>query len=426
LKVNRGIAAIGGNVMKRSALRLSIGLVFGVLGAIAGTAAQAEPVTLKVWSIDGSNGPGIADTFSKEWNEQNPDIQIDYRILPFDEMVNETLRAFTIGQAPDIVSFDNPDFPLFSSRGAMLDLTDRIAGSDVINADVYFPGPLNSVTWDGRIFGVPKYTNTIALYYNKDMFQAAGIAKPPETWTELAEDAKILTDKANNVYGVTWSARAGEEGTFQFLPLIQMSGGTYKHVNTDGAVAALNLLKGLIDNGYASHDVLSLGQSDSTATFNSGNAAMAISGDWEINRMLKDAKFDWGLVLLPTLEKGGTRSSALGGYDWGIMSTTKHPDEAFKVLEFFVQQDPRLVVEFGRVAPRTNVAIPETGIVAKDAALKTFQEQLNTAQPRGPDPQWQKISKAIYDAIQSALTGQTSAKDALDQAQATIDGILKG
>ena len=58
--------------------------------------------------------------------------------------------------------------------------------------------------------------------------------------------------------------------------------------------------------------------------------------------------------------------------------------------------------------------------------MAVSKEQLKYAQPRGPHPEWQKISKAIYDAMQSALTGQMSSKDALDQAQATIDGILKG
>ena len=106
------------------------------------------------------------------------------------------------------------------------------------------------------------------------------------------------------------------------------------------------------------------------------------------------------------------------------MSTTEHPDEAFRVLEYFVNQDTRLVEEFGRVPARTDLGIPVTGIDAKDAALATFQVQMETAQPRGPHPEWQKISKPIYDAIQSALTGQMSARDALDQAQAAIEGVL--
>lgn len=401
------------------------GFVLGGLAMTTSALAQEASVTINIWSVDGANGrAGIADTYSAEFDALNDDIDIEYRIVPFDELVSETLRAFAIGQAPDIINFDNPDFPLFSSRGAMLDITDRVENSDVINADRYFAGPLNSVMWDGRIFGVPKYANTIALYYNKDMFNAAGIDNPPETFTELAEFAAKLSDPANNVYGLTWSARAGEEGTFQFLPIIQMSGGSFTNVNTDGAIETLNLLKGLIDDGYASQDVLSMGQWDSTGTFNSGNAAMAISGDWEINRMLDSTDLDWGLALLPTIEKGGTRSSALGGYNWGIMSSTEHPDEAFRVLEYFANQDSRLVEEFGRVPARTDLAIPSTGIDAKDAALATFQEQMEFAQPRGPHPEWQKISKPIYDAIQSALTGQMSAKDALDQAQAAIEGVI--
>lgn len=407
--------------MKLNTFGLAAGIALGALLAAGPAMAQ---VTLKIWSIDGVDRVGIADTFSKEFDEQNEDIVVEYRAIPFDDLVNETLRAFATGNAPDIVSFDNPDFAMFSARGAMLDITDRIANSQVIKADNYFAGPLNSVSWDGKYFGIPKYTDTIGVFYNKELFAKAGITEPPKTWEQLAEYAEKLTDPANNVYGVTFSARAGEEGTFQFLPLIQMSGGSYKDVNTEGAASALDLWKKIIDNGWASRDVLSLGQWDSTGTFNSGNAAMAISGPWEVNRMLEDAKFDWGVALLPTLTEGGERSSALGGFDWGIMSTTKHPDEAFRALEYFASQDNRIFEEFGSIPARSDIPLPPSGSELKDAALKVFQEQLQYAQPRGPHPEWQKISKAIYDAMQQALTGQMSAKDALDQAQATIKGIV--
>lgn len=406
--------------MKLKHLGLMAGIALGAMGMAAPAMAQ---VTLKIWSIDGNDRVGIADTFSKEFDEANEDIVVEYRIIPFDDLVNETLRAFATGNAPDIVSFDNPDFALFSSRGAMLDITDRVAASDVIKVENYFEGPLNSVTWDGKLFGIPKYTDTIGVFYNKDLFAKAGITEPPKTWAEFVEYAEKLTDPANNVYGATFSARAGEEGTFQFLPIIQMAGGGYDNVNTEGAAQVLDLWKKMVDNGWASKDVLSLGQWDSTGTFNSGNAAMAISGPWEVDRMVEDAKFDWGVALLPTIEEGGERSSALGGFDWGIMSTTKHPDEAFRALEYFAAQDHRIFEEFGNIPARSDIPLPETGVALKDAALKVFQEQLQYAQPRGPHPDWQKISKAIYDAMQAALTGQMSSQDALDQAQATIKGI---
>ena len=402
-----------------------LGLMAGVaLGALSLASPAMAQVTLKIWSIDGVDRPGIADTYSKEFDEANEDIVVEYRGIPFDDLVNETLRAFATGNAPDIVSFDNPDFALFSSRGAMLDITDRVAKSTDIKAENYFEGPLNSVTWDGKLYGIPKYTDTIGVFYNKDLFAKAGLTDAPKTWAELTDYAEKLTDPAAKVYGATFSARAGEEGTFQFLPIIQMSGGGYDNVSTAGAAEVLDLWKKMVDNGWASKDVLSLGQWDSTGTFNSGNAAMAISGPWEIDRMIEDAKFDWGVALLPTITEGGDRSSALGGFDWGIMSTTKHPDEAFRALEYFAAQDHRIFEEFGNIPARSDIALPVTGDAHKDAALKVFQEQLQFAKPRGPHPEWQKISKAIYDAMQAALTGQMSAKDALDQAQATIKGIV--
>jgi len=406
--------------MKLTHLGLMAGIALGAMGMAAPAFAQ---VTLKIWSIDGVDRPGIADTYSKEFDEANDDIVVEYRGIPFDDLVNETLRAFATGNAPDIVSFDNPDFALFSSRGAMLDITDRVAASSSIKTENYFEGPLNSVTWDGKLYGIPKYTDTIGVFYNKDLFAKAGITEPPKTWAEFADYAEKLTDPASNVYGATFSARAGEEGTFQFLPIIQMSGGGYDHVDTDGAAEVLDLWKKMVDNGWASKDVLSLGQWDSTGTFNSGNAAMAVSGPWEIDRMVEDAKFDWGVTLLPTITEGGERSSALGGFDWGIMANTQHPDEAFRALEYFADQDHRIFEEFGNIPARGDLELPVTGVALKDDALKVFQEQLKYAQPRGPHPEWQKISKAIYDAMQQTLTGQVSATDALAQAQATIKGI---
>lgn len=163
---------------------------YAILGALAlagvslfGLSAKAEDVTLTLWSLDKDTQP--APNLVKEFNAQNNGIKIEYRLIQFDDVVTEAMRAYATGQAPDIIAVDNPEHALFSSRGAFLDLTDMIAKSTVIKPENYFPGPLKSVEWDGKYFGVPKATNTIALYYNKDMFKAKGLdpAKPPQTGT---------------------------------------------------------------------------------------------------------------------------------------------------------------------------------------------------------------------------------------------------
>ncbi|BCH56434.1 ABC transporter substrate-binding protein [Agrobacterium vitis] len=386
--------------------------------------ASAADVTLNLWSLDKDIQP--APNLVKQFNALNNGIKIEYRLLQFDDVVTEAMRAYSTGQAPDIIAVDNPEHALFASRGAFLDLTDMIAKSDVIKPQNYFPGPLASVTWKDRYFGVPKATNTIALYYNRDMFKAKGLdpLKPPQTWDELLAAARKLNDPAKNVYGLAFSAKASEEGTFQFLPWAQMGGGGYDHINAPGAVKALETWKTIMTEKLASPDTLTRGQWDSTGTFNSGNAAMSISGPWELDRMLKEAKFDWGVALLPVPSPGAERSSGMGDFNWAIFSSTKHPAEAFKALEFFASQDKDMFKNFGQLPARSDIAIPPSGSPLKDAALQVFLEQMKYAKPRGPHPAWPKISKAIQDAIQAALTGQMTPKDALDQAQKKIKAAL--
>lgn len=344
--------------------------------SVSGPPASAEDVTISVWSLDRDIQP--APNLIKDFNALNTGIKVEYRQIQFDDVVSEAMRAFSTGQAPDIIAVDNPEHALFASRGAFLDLTDLIAKSEVVKVENYFPGPLASTMWDGKNYGIPKATNTIALYYNKDMFRAKGLDpdKPPQTWDELVEAARKLTDPSANVYGLAFSAKANEEGTFQFLPWAQMAGASYENINADGAVKALDTWKLIIDEKLASPDTLTRGQWDSTGTFNSGNAAMAISGPWELDRMIAEAKFDWGVALLPVPQEGAERSSAMGDFNWAIFASTQHPQEAFKVLEYFVSQDNRMFKDFGQLPARSDIAIPETGEPKKDAALKVFVEQL--------------------------------------------------
>jgi multiple sugar transport system substrate-binding protein len=391
--------------------------------ALLTSTAMAQDVTLTLWT---ESATGAEATFANEFTEMDNGITIDIREVRFDDIVTETLRAFATRTNPDIISIDNPDHAAFAARGAFLDLTDLAAASDQIDMDNYFPGPRSSLTWEDGVYGIPRASNTIALYYNKDLFEAAGLDpdNPPSTWDELYEAANALTDPDNDVYGIAFSAKASEEGTFQFLPWLQMTGGSFEQVNGDGAADALAFWKRLLDEGLTSPDTLTRGQWDSTGTFNGGNAAMVISGPWELNRMAADAAFEWGVTLLPVREEGGPRASALGDFNLAIFANTEHPEEAFAFLEYFDSQMDRLWPEFTRMPPRPDVPLAPTGDPRIDEAAGVFTEQLQYAANRGPHPEWPRISRAIQDAIQSSLTGQKEPQEALDDAQSVIDGIL--
>lgn len=392
-----------------------------VLALSCGSAAAQ--VTLTLWT-ESANAP--ESVFAQEFSAMDNGITIDIREIRFDDLVTDTLRAVATRTNPDLIAIDNPDHAAFASRGAFLDLSDRLAASEVIDIDRVFDGPRSSLSWDGGIYGIPRASNTIALYYNKDLFRAAGLDPdaPPQTWDELLAAARTLTDPANDVYGIAFSARASEEGTFQFLPWVQMAGGSFDNINAPGVADALVLWKTFLDEGLASPDTLTRGQWDSTGTFNGGNAAMVISGPWELGRMAADAQFDWGVTLLPVKEEGGPRASALGDFNLAVFANTEHPDAAFAFLEYYVSQIDRVWPEFTRLPSMEGVALAPTGNERIDAAAQVFTEQLGYARNRGPHPEWPRISKAIQDAFQSVLTGQAEPQAALDRARAEIDAIL--
>jgi multiple sugar transport system substrate-binding protein len=382
-------------------------------------AAHAE-TTLDLWTID---EPGEYHyVMAEEFQKLHPDIKINVRTVQFKDMVNDLARGIATNDAPDITYIDNPEVALFASRKLLLDLKPYIEKSQSVKEADIFPGPLSSVTWEGGIYGIPRGANTIALYYNADMYKAAGLDpdNPPKTWDELYDAAKKLTDPSKNVYGLAFSAVGSEEGTFQFLPWLQMTGGDYNNVNTEGGVKALEFWKKLLDEKLASPDTLIRGQYDSTATFNAGNAAMSISGPWELPRMSKEAKFDYRAAVLPAPSTDAKRASALGEGDNVILANTDNPDEAFMFLEYMYQQMPRVWNEFGYL-PASSVKVENPN---NAPIFEVFEESMKYARNRGPHPEWPKISKAIQTAIQTTLTGQATAQDALATAQGQIDGVL--
>lgn len=384
-------------------------------------AAAADPVELDLWTID---DPGEYHyVLAEEYMAQNPDVIINVRTVQFRDMVNDLARGMATGDAPDITYIDNPEVALFASRGLLLDLTPHIEASEIVNAEDIYPGPLSSVSYEGGIYGLPRGANTIALYYNADMYREAGLDpdSPPATWAELYDAAKALTKPEENVYGLAFSAVATEEGTFQFLPWLQMTGGNYDNVTTEGAAEALTLWKSFIDEGIASPDTLIRGQWDSTGTFNAGSAAMSISGPWELPRMSAEADFEFRAAMLPVPSEGAERASALGEGDNVILANTDNPDEAFAFLEFLYAQMPRVWNEFGYLpAAAVEVTDPKYPEI-----YGVFEESMKYARNRGPHAEWPKISQAIQGAIQASLTGQADPAAALEQAQSRIDRVLK-
>lgn len=404
-------------MLRHAVLALAGSVCLSLTPALAQTKTVTlwHPFTLETDMIYG----GI-----KSFNESQTEYKIDARIVPGPQIATELIKAIATGSVPDLVTLDNPVVASFSAQGTLTDLTDRVAKSTFVKPDLYFEGPWASGLWKGKIYGVPRDANTLALCYNADMFKAKGLdpASPPKTWSELASAAEKLKDPGKNVYGFGFSAVQGEEGVFQWLPFLHQAGGSVSKVNTPEAAEALKFWADMVKNGTASRDVINQRQYEVTNTFIAGNTAMVMCGPWELPRLQTDAKFDWKLAVLPVKDGKNINASALGGYDWVVPKGAAAVDGAFKFIEFM--SNPKILNEgwaTGRLAPRNDVVVQNP---LWPQAYAIYRQQLQSARARGPHPQWPDISKAIQTAMQEALTGTKPADAALAEAAKKIEPIL--
>ena len=404
-------------MVKRNSIIIFVLCLSLLVFAIPATAQT----TLEVWHYFAEGTNAVRWSIEK-FNEEHEDIQLEHRYVPFDDLKRELTRAVTVETEPDIVFIDNPDHVQYASMGVLADITEYV--EEWGKADLYFDGPWNSVTYQDRVYGIPQNSNTILLFYNKDMIEEAGLEGPPETWSELRHYAEVLTNPDENVRGFSICARRAEDGVFQFLPFVQMGGADITSMGSQGAIDALTLWSDLYQEGWMVPESLNQDQSEAMTHFAGENAAMAMTGPWDLG-LVEDVDFNWDVTLLPYKEDVGIRSSALGGENFAIMANSDHIEEAWEYIKWTQRRDfvEEMYIEGDRMPSRSDVA-EESDYWAQDPVLGAFLEQLEYAQARGPHPRWPELSDVVQIAMHEAMTGQKTPEEALNDAAAEIQEIL--
>ncbi|MFF2088922.1 extracellular solute-binding protein [Paenibacillus sp. NPDC058174] len=377
----------------------------------------SEPKKLTLWFyFEGKAQFDIVKSLTDGFTAKNPNITVDPVYIPFADFKKRLSVGLTASELPDIVIIDNPDHAAYAAMGLFADITEQL--KDWPEKDQFFEGPWKSASYDGKQYGIPLGSNNLALYYNEQMLQDAGVT-PPQTWDELREAAKKLTK--DGVKGLGVSAPQNEEGTFQFLPWLLSTGATFDQISTDG-VRAFSLLSDLIKDGSMSKEVINWTQSDVMKQFAAGKLAMMINGPWQIPDIEKTAPdLKYGLALVPKDKKF---ASVLGGENLGVVNGKNIP-EAVEFIKYVASPEVSkdFAQKFGYFPARKDVA--SDPYWTDNDKLKVFAQNMEYAQPRGPHPKWPEISNAISEALGKVLTLYSEPEAAAQEAQAKIDGVLQ-
>src|SRR5689334_10709751 len=221
------------------------------------------------------------------------------------DLTNKALLAAQQGNSPDVLIVDNPVVSTLAEAG-VLTTTDEVK----VDTSAVAPNLLAAGQLDGKTYGIPIGANTLALYYNKKVLDAAKV--DPATvkdWASLT--AALEKVKAAGKKGITFSAIGTEEGSFQFLPWFWGSGAALTQLDSAQGVAALDLWTGWLKKGYAPNSVLNNTQTTSWQEFASGNFAFSENGTWQLANA-KKAGFEYGIVAVPGIS-GGTAAAPTGG-----------------------------------------------------------------------------------------------------------------
>jgi multiple sugar transport system substrate-binding protein len=329
------------------------------------------------------------------------------------DLTNKALLAAQQGNSPDVLIVDNPVVSTLAEAGVLTTTEDMKIDTSAASPNLLAAGQIG-----GKTYGIPIGANTLALYYNKKVLDAAKV--DPASIKDWASLTSALTKvKAAGKKGITFSAIGTEEGSFQFLPWYWGSGANLTKLDSAQGVAALTLWTDWLKNGYAPNSVLNNTQTTSWQEFAAGDFAFSENGTWQLANAKKTG-FEYGIIPIPS-QAGGTAPAPTGGEfvtapvqtDTGKYATTQ------KLITCLTSADNAFTTDTTLSYVAATDAVQQKQ-VAENPDLKVWVEAVKAAKGRTSDDlgtKYPKISQPLWGAFQAALSGSKSPQQALTDAQ---------
>ncbi|MGW1047912.1 extracellular solute-binding protein [Streptomyces sp. NPDC001118] len=419
--MRRGIAA--------SALVASLALAATACGGGTSDSGKSDgPVTLTWW--DTSNGTNEAPTYQalvKQFEAANKNIKVNYVDVPFDQAQNKFDTAAGSKGAPDILRSEVGWTPAFAKKGYFLPLDGTEALADQAK---FQPNLIKQAQYQGKTYGVPLVTDTLALVYNKALFKKAGITDAPKTWDELKSDAAKVKDKTG-ADGYWGSTQAYYAQSFLYGEGTDTVDATAKKITVDSAAA-----KKAYGTWLSTFSGKGLHKADTTAdayahiqdAFVNGKVAAIVQGPWEITNIYKGSAFkdksNLGIAVVPA-GSSGKAGAPTGGHNLSVYagSDKAHQDAALKFLKFMTSATSQETIALkNSTLPTRSDAY--TAKVTADPGIAGFQGVLGAAQPRPALPEYSSLWGPLDIELPKVAGGKESLDQGLSNAEVAIAKLV--
>lgn len=407
--------------MLRKSLLLMVVLVLVV--SLAPAMAQ-DDVTVRFFNFTaGSDYVDELETIIAAFEAENPGITIDYDTAPFGDYFTLLQSDIISGDAPDVFEVNYENFVTYAATGSLLDISPYISGDAP-----YYPRALEAFAYDGVQYGLPETFSTVLLYYNKDLFDQAGVEYPTTEWTwddarAAAEAIGALGDDIWGLYQPTqfWEfyKKAAQNGECQFFNEDQ----TESLLNSEACVDTLEMMVSLINDGIIPTQAQLSGISDSEL-FHDGKIGMWVTGIWMFGA-LESSEANWDVQLEPMINQHAHHFFSNGVV---VSADTDVPEAAAKWAEFLTAS--RTAAEV-RVASSWELpALDQPEYFESYLALPpenreaVFQALESPVTPPVIERQ-AEMQDTVDRLIAQVVDGELTAQEALDQAKEALDLLVQ-
>ncbi|MFF9812610.1 extracellular solute-binding protein [Streptomyces sp. NPDC014006] len=418
--MRRGIAA--------TALAASLALAATACGGSDSGDKADGPVTITWW--DTSNATNEAPTYQaliKQFEAANKDVKVNYVNVQFDQAQNKFDTAAGSKGAPDVLRSEVGWTPAFAKKGYFLPLdgTEALAEKDKFQASL-----IQQAQYEGKTYGVPLVTDTLALVYNKQLFAKAGITAAPKTWDDLKKDAATVKDKTG-VDGYWGSTQAYYAQSYLYGEGTDTVDAAGKKITVNSAAA-----KKAYGTWLSLFDGKGLHKADTTAdayahiqdAFVNGKVAAIIQGPWEITNFYKGSAFkdkaNLGIATVPA-GSAGKAGAPTGGHNLSVYagSDAAHQKAALKFVNFMTsaKAQTQIALKNSTLPTRDDAYTAE---VKADPGIAGYQTVLPAAQPRPALPEYSSLWGPLDTELPKIAAGKESLDKGLSNAETAIAKLV--